>query len=86
MGDPVWIVSELSLTGGTPMNNSFLNQFSENIKFKYFCFDRVIIRGCILSLFFPGGVVRLLRALGFTRLSNGILRILTDPPAIAKST
>jgi len=67
------------------MNNSFLNQFSENIKFKYFCFDRVIIRGYILSLFFPGGVVRLLRALGFTRLSNGVLRILTDPPAIANS-
>jgi len=60
------------------MNNSFLNQFSENIKFKYFCFDRVIIRGYILCLFFPAGVVRLLRALGFTRLSNGVMRILTD--------
>ncbi|MCD6262071.1 MAG: hypothetical protein J7J52_03495 [Deltaproteobacteria bacterium] len=60
------------------MNNSFLNQFSKNIKFKYFCFDRVIIRGYILCLFFPAGVVRLLRALGFTRLSNGVMRILTD--------
>jgi hypothetical protein len=78
MGDPVWIVCQLFLTGGTPMNNSFLNQFSENIKFKYFCFDRVIIRGYILFLFFPGGVVPLLRALGFTRLRNGVLRILTD--------
>ena len=60
------------------MNNSFLQQFSKNIKFKYFCFDRVIIRGYILFLFFPAGVVRLLRALGFTRLPNGVMRILTD--------
>jgi len=60
------------------MNNSFSNQFSENIKFKYFCFDRVIIRGYILSLFSPAGIVRLLRALGFKGLSNGVMRILTD--------
>lgn len=60
------------------MNNSFCHQFSENIKFKYFCFDRVIIRGYILFLFFPAGVVRLLRALGFKGLSNGVMRILTD--------
>jgi len=60
------------------MNNSFLKQFAANIKFKYFCFDRIIIRGYILMLFFPGGVVKLLRALGFTRLSNGVMRILTN--------
>jgi len=77
MGDPVWIVCQLSLTGGTPMNNSFLDQFSQNIKFKYFCFDRVIIRGYILSLFFPAGIVRFLRAIGFKGLSNGVMRILT---------
>ena len=50
------------------MNNSFLKQFSENIKFKYFCFDRVIIRGYILSMFFPAGIVRFLRAVGFKGL------------------
>jgi len=60
------------------MNNSFLNQFSQNIKFKYFCFDRVIIRGYILPLFFSAGIVRLLRSLGFKGLSNGVMRILTD--------
>ncbi len=60
------------------MKNSFLNQFSENIKFKYFCFDRVIIRGYILSLFSPAGIVRLLSALGFKGLPNGVMRILTD--------
>ena len=32
------------------MNNSFLNQFAPNIKFSYFCFDRVIIRGYIRHL------------------------------------
>ena len=67
------------------MNNSFLQQFSKNIKFKYFCFDRVIIRGYILFLFFPAGVVRLLRSLGFRRLSNGVMRILTDLPAVLKA-
>ena len=60
------------------MNNSFLKQFSENIKFKYFCFDRVIIRGYILSMFFPAGIVKFLRAVGFKGLSNGVMRILTD--------
>ena len=63
------------------MNNSFLQQFSPNIKFKYFCFDRVIIRGYIRKLFFEAGIVLFLRAMGFRKLSNGVMRILTDPPA-----
>ena len=67
------------------MNNSFLKQFSQNIKFKYFCFDRVIIRGYILSMFFPAGIVRFLRAVGFKGLSNGVMRILTDLPAMPKA-
>ena len=60
------------------MNNSFLNQFDPNIKFSYFCFDRVILRAYIRSLFFPAGVVKLLRALGFKQLTNGVMRLLTD--------
>ena len=60
------------------MNNSFLQQFDPNIKFKYFCFDRVIIRGYIQLLFFPAGVAKLLKALGFKHLTNGVMRILTD--------
>ncbi len=60
------------------MNNPFLNQFNSNIKFSYFCFDRVILRAYIRTLFFPGGVVKLLRALGFKQLTNGVMRILTD--------
>ena len=60
------------------MNNSFLNQFDSNIKFSYFCFDRVILRGYILPLFFEAGVAKFLRAMGFNRLTNGVMRILTD--------
>jgi hypothetical protein len=61
-----------------PVKNSFAQQFSENIKFKYSCFDRVVLRGYIRWLFFPGGVVKSLRLMGFRKLSNGVLRILTD--------
>ncbi|KXB09402.1 hypothetical protein AKJ60_00385 [candidate division MSBL1 archaeon SCGC-AAA385M11] len=41
-------------------------------------FDRVILRGYILFLFFPAGVVKLLRAMGFKQLTNCVMRILTD--------
>ena len=61
-----------------PVKNSFVQQFSQNIKFKYSCFDRVIMRGYIRWLFFPGGVVKFLRLMGFRKLSNGVMRILTD--------
>ena len=60
------------------MNNSFVKQFDQNIKFNYSCFDRVILRGYIVRLFFAGGIAVLLRALGFNSLSNGVMRILTD--------
>lgn len=60
------------------MNNSLLNQFRPNIKFSYYCFDRVILRGYIRSLFFAAGVVSLLRTLGFRKVTTGVMRILTD--------
>jgi hypothetical protein len=60
------------------VKDSFINQFSENIKFNYTCFDRVIIRGYILKFFSPACVVLFLRAMGFSRKSNGIMRIFTD--------
>lgn len=60
------------------MNNSFLDQFSSNIKFNYFCFDRVILRAYILPLFYAAGVAKLLKVLGFKKLTNGVMRILTD--------
>jgi hypothetical protein len=55
-----------------------VKQFVQNIKFNYSCFDRVILRGYIIRLFFAGGIAVLLRALGFKSLSNGVMRILTD--------
>jgi hypothetical protein len=60
------------------VKDSFIKQFSENIKFNYTCFDRVIIRGYILKFFSLACVVLFLRAMGFSRKSNGIMRIFTD--------
>ena len=48
------------------MNNSFVQQFANNIKFNYTCFDRVIIRGYIRSLFFEAGVVVLSQGHGIS--------------------
>jgi len=61
-----------------PVNNSFVQQFSQNIKFQYSCFDRVILRGYILKMFFPAGVIMFLGRMGFRKFSNGVMRILTD--------
>lgn len=60
------------------MDNTFVDQFSENIKFNYTCFDRVIIRGYIRSFFSIGYIVIFLRSLGFSKPSNGVMRIVTD--------
>jgi len=60
------------------VKNAFVQQFSENINFKYTCFDRVILRGYIRLLFFPAGVIRILRLMGFRKFTNGVMRILTD--------
>jgi len=60
------------------VKNSFINQFSQNIKFNYTCFDRVIIRDYILKFFSLACVVLFLRAMGFSRKSTGIMRIFTD--------
>ena len=60
------------------MNNSFVTQFAENIKFNYTSFDRVIVRGYILSFFSLGVVVQFLKAMVFSKKSNGVMRIFTD--------
>ncbi len=60
------------------MNNLFLKQFAENIKFTYTCFDRVVMRGYIRRLFFEGDLVLFLRAMGLKKLTNGVLRIFKD--------
>ena len=61
-----------------PVKNSFVQQFSSNIKFKYTCFDRVVLRGYIRFMFFPAGVIKFLGLMGFRKFSNGVMRILTD--------
>ena len=38
------------------MKNSFVKQFDQNSKFNYSCFDRVVLRGYIIRLFFAGGI------------------------------
>lgn len=60
------------------MSNNLIRSQQEHLSFTYSCFDRVIIRGYIRNLFFMGGVVKLLRSLGFKSLSTGVLRTLTD--------
>lgn len=51
---------------------------NKHLVFNYSIFDRVVLRGYLIGLFFPGSVINLLRNLGFRNYSNGVLRILTD--------
>ncbi|WP_186441752.1 hypothetical protein [Desulfamplus magnetovallimortis] len=60
------------------MNNSFENQFSKNIKFGYSSFDRVLVRGYIRPFFSLGVVVHFLKSMGFSKQTNGVMRIFTD--------
>ena len=60
------------------MKNKFTEDFSDRINFTYTCFDRLVLRGYIPFLFVEGSVITLLRNLGFTKHSNGVLRTLTD--------
>ena len=60
------------------MNNEFVKQFENNIKFNYTCFDRVIIKGYILKFFSIGVIVNFLKSMGFSKRHNGVLRIFTD--------
>jgi len=61
-----------------PVKNSFVQQFAQNINFKYVCFDRVTLRGYIRHMFFPAGVITFLKLMGFRKISNGVMRILTN--------
>ncbi len=60
------------------MLESVLNKFENNIDFSYSCFDRVVLRGYLPNLFVEGSVINLLRNLGFTKHTNGVLKTLTD--------
>jgi len=60
------------------MNNSFVKQFSPNIKFHYYSFDRVIVRAYIRAFFALGVVVQFLKSMGFSKKTNGVMRIFTN--------
>jgi hypothetical protein len=60
------------------LDNQFIQEFSEHIKFSYSFFDRVIVRGYILKLFRPASVIALLRNLGFSNHSNGVFKLFSD--------
>ncbi|WP_080807552.1 hypothetical protein [Desulfamplus magnetovallimortis] len=60
------------------MKNSFVNQFAQNIKFGYSSFDRVLVRGYIRPFFSLGVVVQFLKSMGFSKKTNGVMRIFTD--------
>jgi|GEM_PF-6317990 len=44
----------------------------------YSCFDRVIVRGYLHNLFTTGGLIHFLRSSGFTKFTDGVMRIFTD--------
>ena len=71
-------MNRLFIYEGTIMKNQFVEQFENNIKFTYSCFDRVIVRGYLRKFFSLGFVVVFLKAMGFTKRTKGILRIFTD--------
>ena len=60
------------------MNNDFITQFSDNIKFSYCIFDRVICRGYVLNLFFEGELRNFLKAVGYRKCSPWVLRSFTE--------
>lgn len=60
------------------MNNDFITQFTDNIKFSYSIFDRVICRGYVLNLFFEGELRNFLKSVGYRECSPWVLRSFTD--------
>jgi hypothetical protein len=56
----------------------FTDQIEGRISFSYSSFDRILLRGYLPNLFIEGSVISLLRNLGFTSHSNGVLRMLTN--------
>ncbi len=53
-------------------------QLEDHINCSYSSYDRVLLPGYPPGVFVEGSVIRLLRNLGFTCHSNGVMRTLTD--------
>lgn len=60
------------------MSTPFLSKLDQHISFSYSSFDRILLRGYLPNLFVEGSVINLLRNLGFSNHSNGVLKTLTD--------
>ena len=58
--------------------NGLTEQFDSHIKFVYSFFDRLIIRGYIQGMFDPKNVIFLLRNLGFSKHTNGVIKLLAE--------
>ncbi|MGC1391937.1 MAG: hypothetical protein WA816_12950 [Bacteroidales bacterium] len=58
--------------------NGFTEQFDSHIKLIYSFFDRLIIRGYIHGMFDPKNVIILLRNLGFSKHTNGVIKLLAE--------
>lgn len=60
------------------MTNKFTDSMKDHIRFIYTSFDRILLRGYLPNLFVEGSIINLLRNLGFTKHTNGVLKTLTD--------
>ncbi len=60
------------------MQTNHDTSLGQHLSHEYTSFDRGVLRGYIQNLFVEGSVINLLRNLGFTCHSNGVMRILTD--------
>jgi len=54
------------------VDNNFIAQFLENIKFSSTSFDCIILCGYITDLFYEAGVVYFFNFMGFVKRSNGV--------------
>lgn len=60
------------------MTSILHTNLDKHIDFSYSSFDRIVFRGYLPGLFVEGSVIKLLRNLGFTNHTNGVLKSLTD--------
>ena len=60
------------------MTSNLHTNLDKHIGFSYSSFDRIVLRGYLPSLFVEGSVIKLLRNLGFSTHTNGVLKSLTD--------
>lgn len=60
------------------MTSILHTQLQDHIDFSYSSFDRIVFRGYLPGLFVEGSVIKLLRNLGFSSHTNGVLKSLTD--------